>query len=315
MSSPKRPADFACSTAARARGDQLVGTAPPARRWFLVEQPGGWGATAWAGLDVAAPMKDLLQGVLNLAEARLMLIRRPGHGRDTVTGGGRRRWCVVDPLAPRRVRWGVADSDADVLRAAELFAGANPELNELEPVKVSPGEPELLMVCTHGRKDVCCATRGRPVAARAAELWPEATWECTHTGGDRFAGNLLLLPDGACYGGIDPESVEAIVRAHVAGRVDPTQLRGPTGHPAWAQAAAVAAYRQMGPLRWDQVHPISEESDGEQWRVVLDVDEVLVEVTGHQRVTEADFLTCKADLPKRMLLAVVDDLRPLAAVD
>lgn len=307
----QRPPGFRCSTAARDRHDQRIGTAPPQNRWFLIEQPTGWGATAWAGLKVESAVKETLMAILNHANARVMLIRRPGRETDTI--GDRRRWCVVDQAAAEPVRWGWADDDAELIRAAELFAGAHPDVCRIADEPTAAGEPRLLLVCTHGRKDVCCATRGRPVAARAAELWPEATWECTHTGGDRFAGNLILLPEGACYGGMDPDDVEPVVRAQIEGRVDASHLRGPCGESSPVQAAVVAAYDRLGPLAWDQVHPLTEQVDeDERWTVLLEIDGVgLVEVTGHHEVTDKNFLTCKADLSKRMYLSIADDLKPL----
>ncbi|HHV22907.1 MAG TPA: sucrase ferredoxin [Propionibacterium sp.] len=320
--SEARP-EFRCSDDARARGDRFVGTAPPAKHWFLVEQAGGWGPNAWAGLDLADRDKGELEGTLEDAGARLMLIRRPASEGRTSTPAGDgtgRRWCVIQSLegAERRVVWGSA-ADADgLLAAARLFSdpGADVPGRDHTPTGgareagVPEGdEPDILLVCTHGRKDVCCAVRGRPLAARAAELWPEATWECTHTGGDRFAGNLVVLPDGACYGGLDPEDVEAIVRAHVAGRVDPTQLRGPTGFSNQVQAAMVAAYGHFAPLAFDAVQPVASTGSAEAWQVRLEVRGVgTVEVTGHTETTPAEFLTCKADVRKVMRLPMVDSL-------
>src|SRR4029453_5830608 len=55
-----------------------------------------------------------------------------------------------------------------------------------------------------GRHGACCAERGRPVAAALAQAHPEETWEVSHIGGDRFAGNLLVLPNGLYYGRLDP---------------------------------------------------------------------------------------------------------------
>ena len=34
------------------------------------------------------------------------------------------------------------------------------------------------------------------MAAVLAERWPDLVWECTHVGGDRFAANILVVPDG-----------------------------------------------------------------------------------------------------------------------
>ena len=63
-----------------------------------------------------------------------------------------------------------------------------------------------MLVCTHGVHDTCCAIRGRPVAAALAAEWPGQVWECSHVGGDRFAPNVVVLPDGFYYGNLDPES-------------------------------------------------------------------------------------------------------------
>ena len=45
----------------------------------------------------------------------------------------------------------------------------------------------LLLVCTHGRRDACCAQFGRPTAMALARRYGTAVWETTHVGGDRFA--------------------------------------------------------------------------------------------------------------------------------
>ena len=109
-----------------------------------------------------------------------------------------------------------------------------------------PDEP-LLLVCAHGRHDTCCAVRGRPVADRLAQRWPAGTWECSHVGGDRFAANLLVLPDGACYGNLDADTAVDVVTSHLQGRVDVDHLRGVSTQPPVAQAAIAAALRRFGP--------------------------------------------------------------------
>lgn len=310
-----------CSDGARQRGDRFAGTAPPAKHWFLLEQAGNWGPSAWEGLDLDDDAKEDLEELLDDAQARLMLIRRPLP--DHVVGraaapSGPRRWCVIrsQPDSPPRVQWGSAATTADVLAAARLFddEGASDATGGPQPPRAESDAtgPEILLVCTHGRKDVCCAVRGRPVAARAATLWPEATWECTHTGGDRFAGNLIILPDGACYGGLDPDDVEPIVTAHAEGRVDAAHLRGPSGHSNHVQAAMVEAYARFAPLAFRAVRPLSATGSPDRWQVRLAVDGIgTVEVAGHTETSEPEFLTCKAGVRKVMHLPIVDTVVPL----
>lgn len=297
---------FRCSDDARARGDRSIGTAPPARNWFLVEQDGSWGPTAWHGLQVDEEAKEELEEILDDADARLMLIRRPGRNGDH----GPRRWCVVrDTTEGAEVSWGTAADDAILIQAARLFEDPTTPVERIDSPTDGTDGPAILLVCTHGRKDVCCAVRGRPVAEIAAELWPEAAWECTHTGGDRFAGNIVLLPDGACYGGLDPEDLQPLVSAHLRGAVDPTHLRGATGYNNRVQAAMVAAYAEYAPLAFDAVRPVSHSGRPHDWQVRLNVRGIgLVEATGHTETTEPELLTCKADVKKVMQLPIVDGL-------
>lgn len=310
---------FRCSDGARERGDRSVGTAPPARNWFLVEQDGNWGPNAWSGLDIDDGPKDELEEIIEDADARLMLIRRPGNAKEAQADAapGRaaegRRWCLIrhrDHAEPE-VIWGRASDTPALLDAARLFEDPDSPVQLIDSPASGPG-PEIILVCTHGRKDVCCAVRGRPVAAKAAELWPQATWECTHTGGDRFAANLLLLPDGACYGGLDPALVEPIVTAHLDGRVDPAHLRGKTGETGQVQAAVVEMFARFAPLAFNDVRPLSRSGGPDEWQVRLEVAGVgEVEVTGHTAVTDPEFLTCKADVRKVMHLPVVDEVTTL----
>ncbi|HEU5385864.1 MAG TPA: sucrase ferredoxin [Streptosporangiaceae bacterium] len=50
----------------------------------------------------------------------------------------------------------------------------------------------MALVCTNGKRDRCCAVRGRPVAAAIADATGWDTWESSHLGGHRFAATALL---------------------------------------------------------------------------------------------------------------------------
>lgn len=298
-------AGFRCSVAARARGDQMVGTAPEARRWLLVEQDAHWGRTTWEGLEVEAALAVEMQEHLESVNGRLQLIRRPGARPDRTLAT--RRWCLVDVDWERPVLWGTATTDAELLEAARLLGGPCP------PEAVRPGSPGIVLVCTHGRKDVCCAIHGRPVASSLAALWPEETWETTHTGGDRFAANVILLPDGAVYGGTDPGTAVADLSAHTDGRVDPTRLRGRCGEPQHVQVAQAVALQELGPLPWGAMSTRREEAGAERWSVDLavasgssDAPPRHLRVTGRFVTTEPHQLTCRAVALKPSTHAVAE---------
>ena len=224
---------FRCSDAARVRADPLAGSAPPARRWLLLEHPGPWRTDAIAGAGIDP---DVLATLVDKAGSatRILLIRRPGR----IDRHAPRRW-ILTSLDSSAItgRW---REDHDLLEAANALTAGSPG-------QVAASGP-LILVCTHGVHDVCCALRGRPVALELASRWPDLVWECSHIGGDRFAPNVVMLPDGFYYGNLDPASAIDTVEAHLAGTVLTDRLRGMAGFLPPVQAAAIAAYERYGPL-------------------------------------------------------------------
>jgi hypothetical protein len=67
--------------------------------------------------------------------------------------------------------------------------------------------------------------RGRPVAAQSALRRPDQIWECSHTGGHRFAPTGVLLPFGQTFGRLSAQSAVSAVDAATRGRV-PAELLG-----------------------------------------------------------------------------------------
>lgn len=295
-----------CSNAARRRGDPLVGTAPPTRRWLLIEHAGAWLPEAFAGTAIDIDVKRTLQAAADTVAARILLVRRTG--RVAPDPRGTRRWCVVDQDATEPLTWGSWTRAADLTPAAAALRGsAAPERPAVAPPAPAP---ELLLVCTHGRHDVCCAVRGRPVAAALAARWPEATWECSHVGGDRFAANLISLPDGAAFGGLDPATAPTVVAEHLAGRTPTPYLRGVCGYPPAVQAAVVAVLGAHPETPWDGVRPLSARPDGaDGWVVRLAVaGHGVVTVRGADEVREAHRLTCRALGENRATVPVAKDI-------
>ncbi len=135
------------------------------------------------------------------------------------------------------------------------------ELTDLADDDLAPYDGPLWLVCTNGRRDVCCAERGRPVAAALARRWPEATWETTHLGGHRFAATLMALPSAVTLGRLDPDSAVAACAALLEGTMELDVVRGVAGRPAIAQAAALHLRAQHGWTRLDDVAPVAH--DGE----------------------------------------------------
>jgi hypothetical protein len=287
------PAAPLCADGARERGDDLVGTAAPARRWLLVEHPGPWAVDALAGSGIAAEVQDRLRLAAHRSGARILLVRRPGRQ----PAQRQRSWAVVD-AGSTAVRRGAWSADEDLLAAVTALSDpAGAQGTATRDGAPGPDEP-LLLVCAHGRHDTCCAVRGRPVADRLAQRWPAGTWECSHVGGDRFAANLLVLPDGACYGNLDAETAVDVATSHLQGRVDVDHLRGVSTQPPVAQAAIAAALRRYGPAALSQVGVSGVEPRGSAaWRVILTGTGPVpprVEATVLRTRTAPARLTCRA---------------------
>jgi hypothetical protein len=268
----------------------MAGSAPQTRGWLLLEHPGPWPVDAVAGSGIEPRILQSLQNAAAAAGARILLVRRPGRPERDAP----RRWALVRPgqatvAAPWR-------EDTD-LRAAAAALAVTPTTQ----ARTADAADALILVCAHGMHDACCAIRGRPVAAALAERFPGQVWECSHVGGDRFAPNVVLLPDGFYYGNLEPESAVRAVRDHLAGAVDARWLRGMAGVPPPVQAAAVAAYARLGPLppgavSVEQVQQVGpHDGHGSETTVRLrtaDATRVQVQVLAVRR--SAAQLTCRA---------------------
>jgi hypothetical protein len=229
-----------CSLGARRRGDELLATAPPAQRFFLLEVPGPWRPEAMAAAGLRREVTAALNAEVGRSGARLLLIRRPGrHPADRVHP---RRWAIAVPSGG--LSWGEWCRDDELLQI-DVRAPVPP----FDPARQRP----LALVCTHGRHDLCCAIEGRPVAAAAAADPDVDAWECSHLGGDRFAANLLWLPAGLLFGGLTAAGTGAVLAGARAGRVTLEHFRGRCGDSAPAQAAQWLLMRELGEDRPDQV--------------------------------------------------------------
>lgn len=293
---PFPPADSAdslpCSRGWDAPDTPAWGTASPAAFWLAVEEPGPWGRKAFTQSRLDPHVGARLEKETQAAGGRALLIRSPGDRRDTAEGAPRRvflaggmasgqPWLLqglfVDPGVLLHLPWeAIASADAETARAS-----AHAVLPELG-VCATP----LLLVCTNGKRDVCCAVRGRALAGYLAGQRGPWVWECTHTGGHRFAPTGVALPSGATYARLDPPLALAAVDAEQHGRIAAgalgerhlrglAHLSGPEqAADAWVRAAcgetSVTALRlaPCGGEGEERTYDVTH-VDGRAWRVVV----------------------------------------------
>ena len=109
---------FRCADAARVRADPLAGSAPPARRWLLLEHPGPWRIEAIAGARIESQVLSTLVEKAGSA-TRILLVRRPGR----IDRGAPRRWILTGlDSATLTGHW---RDDQDLLDAAEALTAAS----------------------------------------------------------------------------------------------------------------------------------------------------------------------------------------------
>jgi hypothetical protein len=243
-------APMRCSALADELGEPMIGTVDQRVRWLLVEDRSAWGSHAvrdvlGAELDAAAKVRRL----------RLLLVRR--REGDPAADVVRRAFLVDTEAAAMAVR--------TIEDVGELAALLDVEVADFGAPLMDP----LLLVCTNGKRDACCALRGRALTTALADEHAERTWECTHLGGHRFAGNFVCLPHGIVYGRVGPADGPRLADAYLAGRLDPDLLRGRSAWPSPAQVAEQILRRRLGLLRVDDVSLVDVAVDPDHARVVL----------------------------------------------
>ena len=201
-----RPAD-ACSVEWDDAELPAWGTAPYAKFWVCLEQNGPWGHSAITESHLPTELGAQLERACGDHGGRLLLIRRPGPHSDETSHHPPHHVLIA----------GCLDTDPWLLTGeiddpAQLLTLPWPALLDADPDTVTEHLPELeetrepaLLICTNGKRDTCCAVRGRPVALELAAEQPGAVWECSHTSGHRLSPTGVALPSGRLYARLTPE--------------------------------------------------------------------------------------------------------------
>ncbi|MGB2839139.1 MAG: sucrase ferredoxin [Actinomycetes bacterium] len=259
-----------CTQVRQQTGEALAGSAPFARLWVLLEQPGPWGRDALTESHLPVQVGQALKALAVDRPVRLGLIRSVGAHADT--SGGRRTLLVAHTDASSS--WIAARCIDDVeslprqLSVDALLDAAAPPADLPGIALPTPGR--ALLVCTNAKRDQCCAVLGRPLAAALARDAEADVWETSHTGGHRFAPTFVSLPDGYLFGG-----PQAAARSLDACR----------GRSSLVPAAQVAELQVLQRLGATVPRPLEVRADGpatpEQsaWTVTAGDERFVVEVT------------------------------------
>ena len=289
MSSPTTPdsAKPLCAETSRAHAESLHATASRVDTWILIEYRGLWAHHAVDGSTLSSELKAFLVAERRrLPHARVLFVRRnERRSRDGLLAYVAR-----------------STQDERGLRCLELER--HDDLIGLDLAAVGePVEHPLFLVCTHGKHDRCCAKYGRPLYEAVREQVEDGwAWQSSHVGGDRFAGNLVVLADGVYYGRVEPAEAWPVVEAALERRIHMPLYRGRSCYGFVAQAAEIAVRDATSLLGIDDVGVRSIAPDGERWRADVVAAGTGYEVDVHVEEGAPTHLTCstsRLSRPKR----------------
>lgn len=283
-----------CAAVSNDAGEPLAATASRIDHWILLEYRGAWARDVLGGSLLSPELKTHLRAELSaLDRARLLFVRKPERRART----GRRVFFGTSRPGRECFFQLEVDHPNDLLgfdfAAALADDGAGATRVDLP----------LYVVCTHGKRDRCCARHGQPLYdALRREAGTDGVWQSTHVGGDRFAGNVVVLPQGLYYGRVGPGDVAGLLAEHGAGRVDLDRYRGRSAYSFPVQAAEQGLRETEGLLGIDDLDLVGCTRLGDEtWSVrfrtpdgavhELDVVATLAD--------EPAYLTCESSEPQR----------------
>ena len=194
-----------CTESTRGSAEDILGTAPANTRfWFLVESRNPFNPKVTKQgpvYDLLSPLIDRLK--LVIPSARVQFIRRAGAktvGKPLVA-------FIADARGPVGHLWTRSFTAYDELLDMD-WSGRD---DAMPPSGFKPHDRPLVLVCTHGKRDACCALHGRAFMKGLSEANSPFVWESSHIGGHRFAATCVTLPDGHYYGHLSASDANKLV--------------------------------------------------------------------------------------------------------
>ncbi len=235
--------DVYCSENSAALGERLYGTAVYTQIWFLLEYRPAWAARATENQDNDLPplVQDWLrEQVAGVENGRLQFIKQSKRSGNLAFFVA-----IMTGDAPRLYEFSLTDyEDLLTLDMAALLAenGRYAAHRRIEP---------LYFICTHGKRDRCCAKFGLVFYNLLANVVGDQAWQVSHLGGHRFAVTALTLPDGVIYGRLQLADIPQLVAAQRNGNLLLDRLRGQTRYDPLLQTADYFLRQQTGVLGVD----------------------------------------------------------------
>jgi hypothetical protein len=281
-----------CADVSGAASESLAATASRIDRWLLVEYRGLWDRDVLGGSLLSAQLKEHLRDQLaKLGHARLLFIKQPSRRAQA------RRMLYIGSSRPGEESLYALEFERhdDLLEydfASALLDGGMPGV---------PVEHPLFIVCTHGKRDRCCAKYGHPLYDGVkGKVDPDWVWQSTHVGGDRFAGNIVVLPEGLYFGRVGETDLDPLLDSYFDRRIYLDLYRGRSAYTFAVQAAERAVREAEGLTGIDDVLLERVERRDGAWMVTLRANGVARKVdVALELADEPVYLTCGSVTPQR----------------
>ncbi|MEH0146556.1 sucrase ferredoxin [Corynebacterium sp. Q4381] len=215
--------------------EPLPGTAKPGSTYVLFEWPDAWSRDVLDGDTLGPELSARIKDHVEANHATFLLIRHATRERRLIQDHH-----VYLVFADQGVTEVLHVDGPEAVLDLDL---SGPGKNRGASVRTKP----LLLVCTHAKRDQCCAIKGRPLV-RQLQRSDDMVWETSHIKGHRFAPTMLLMPWAFSYGRMNEQAARALLEHAEAGLyfVPGNRGRGTLSAPAQAAEIAVAAELSRG---------------------------------------------------------------------
>ena len=277
--------DRMCAVFSEANGEDPCGSAPLWEHCLIVEIPTPWEHEVMDSPAFPVGLADVFE---QRPDVRLQVIQPD----DTYSVEGHSRIMLFSrPAGPVRKmarREYLVPSDRLLEVVTTVLGGGGGVLAEWE--QHNDGMRDLL-VCTHGSRDICCASIGQPTYMELHSRYSNShtrVWRLSHTGGHRLAQNMIDMPSGRYWSRLTPSRAKQVA-AHSG---DVAELYDSyRGWPAIASPGAQMAEREAFMREgWDWIgrrvesEVLETSEDGLEEQVALRSMESDVVVTSYRAV-------------------------------
>jgi hypothetical protein len=287
--------DFFCAALSREAGESKYGTAERGRVWLLLEYSKPWNKEPFIDSELSANVKRHIEDAIRiLPKCKVLFIKRDRERKELLS------FFVIVCQELKPIAYQIFVRSYEELTLIDIPALVFGQIQHHATIVADP----ILLVCTHGRRDKCCAKYGIPIYRTARIITDDKVWQSSHVGGDRFAANVVCFPHGLFYGHVDADNVKDVIDSYTKLHVHLPNYRGRACYTKIEQVAEFFVRRESGITDLGDLY-LKEIQAAEQKQTLARFISINGQVT-HEVIFQSEmsefqnFLACNADEQKRV---------------